>query len=133
MRSASFFGCGIARIQIFDISIPARQGQSNETNSVAMRRGRELTLLDPGAAPLNQDDKHNDKQHARDNLDDRGTVHEISLSELLSSVCFLPGEKTACNRRQSDWCALPGSRAPTLDEKGRNYNKQNLRVDLNRR
>ena len=111
-------------------SRPAK-GQYNETDSVAMRRRRDLKLLDPGAAALNQDDKHNDKQHARDNLDDRGTVHEIPLSKFLASVCFLPGDKTACNRRQTAWCALPGLRAPTLDEKG-DTTTNSLRDALNR-
>jgi hypothetical protein len=37
-------------------------------------------LLNPCAAALDQDHQHDDKQHARDNADNRGTVHfEISL------------------------------------------------------
>jgi hypothetical protein len=69
-------------------SRPAR-GQYKGTTSVAMRRRIELTLLDPGAAALYQNDKHNNKQHARDNLNDRGIVHEIPLSEFLAFPCFL--------------------------------------------
>jgi len=112
-------------------SRPAK-GQYNETDSVAMRRRRDLKLLDPGAAALNQDDKHNDKQHARDNLDDRGTVHEIPLSELLASLCFLPEPKMPpIGGKQIGARFL--ARAPRLDEKGRHYNKENARDDLIRR
>ena len=32
-------------------------------------------LLDSGAAPLNQDDQHDDKQHARHDTDDHCIVH----------------------------------------------------------
>jgi len=132
MRSAPFWGYGFARIQIFDISIPACQKAMQRSRIGRDAPGREPTLLHPGAAPLNQDDKHNDKQHARDNLDDRGTVHEIPLSELLASLCFLPEPKMPpIGGKQIGARFL--ARAPRLDEKGRHYNKENARDDLIRR
>jgi len=35
----------------------------------------EIRLLNPCATPLNQNDQHDDKEHAGNNPDNRGTVH----------------------------------------------------------
>jgi hypothetical protein len=48
--------------------------------------GRETRLLDSSAAALNQNDQNNNKQHSGDNLDNRASFHNNSLSR---STCFM--------------------------------------------
>jgi len=101
--------------QRVNISVPASQRAMHRNRFNPDGPGREPILLNPGAAPLNQNDKHDDKQNAGDNLNDGGIVHEIPLSEFLVFLCFLLRTKTACKRRQEEleranWLAHTGTR-----------------------
>ena len=115
-RSAPLFWDTVLRETMRRYLPPGLQ-KRNATESIRLARpGRVRILLNPCAAPLNQNDKHNDKQHARDNLNNGGIVHEIPLSEFLASLCFLPGLQTARNGRQTHWSATRPARVGTRQE-----------------
>jgi hypothetical protein len=65
-------------------------------------------LLDPSAAALNQNDQNDDKQHAANNLDNRGSVHVIKIPFRLIAfvICSLLG-KVACGQRRLLDCTAP--------------------------
>jgi len=73
-------------------------------------------LLDPCAAALNQNDQHDEKQHAGDNLDNRGTVH----FRLLLSLDSKRGSKRIDHQKD---------RRPKRDQKERGKNEEDKRED----
>src|ERR1017187_1124324 len=84
-------------------SWPAKFVQLHDATSSSVKP----VLLDPCAAALNQDDQNDDEEHAGDNLDNRGTVH--NNSPFLSTACFMCSQSeqdAGDTRRQSG--EIPG-------------------------